>query len=122
MTGLRLDMKHVAVFAMFILLTLTLTLNLAYATMITVGSEPYGVAFDSHLNEVFVTNWAIPGTVSVIPDSGPISNVFTERIPVGSNPHAVVFDSFASYKKDVSAANNVSVTISVLSSQVWNEC
>jgi len=89
-----------------------------------VGYAPQGVAFDSHLNEVFVTNFdsGFINSVSVIPDSGPISNVFTERIPVGSNPHAVVFDSFASYKKDVSAANNVSVTISVLSSQVWNEC
>jgi DNA-binding beta-propeller fold protein YncE len=102
-TGLRLDMKHVSLFAIFILLTLTLTLNFAYATTITVGSEPYGVAFDSHLNEVFVTTWAIPGTVSVIPDSGSMANTVSPTIPVGRNPHAV---AFASNKKEVFVANN----------------
>ena len=59
-------MKHVGLFAIFILLTLTLSLNRAYATTLTVGSNPFGVAFDSHLNEVFIANFW-DDTVSVTP-------------------------------------------------------
>jgi hypothetical protein len=58
-------LKHVSFF-LSILLTLTLTINWAYATSITVGTYPEAMAFDSHLNEIFVSSYNSPGTVSVL--------------------------------------------------------
>jgi len=88
-----LNLKHVNLFFLFILLTLTLSINHAYATTIPVGSGPIGVAFDSNLNEIFVTN-SRSNTVSVISDA---ANRVTATIIVGSRPEnslaGVAFDS-----------------------------
>jgi DNA-binding beta-propeller fold protein YncE len=107
----RVNTKQASLFAVFILLTLTLTLNHAYATTIPVGSNPTEVAFDSHLNEVFVSNYdsGSGNTVSVISDS---TNILTGLIIVGSGPYGVAFDS---NKGEVFVANNVSGTVSVVS-------
>ena len=90
---MKLNLKHVSLFLLFILLTLTLSLNQAYATTIPVGSGPMGVTLDSNLNEIFVTNSA-SNTVSVISDA---TNRVTATIIVGSHPEnslaGVAFDS-----------------------------
>jgi YVTN family beta-propeller protein len=104
----RVNAKQVSLFATFILLTLTLTLNHAYATTIAVGSHPTEVAFDSYLDEIFVSNFR-SNTVSVISDA---TNRVIANISVGSYPHGVAFDS---NMREVFVANNVSGTISVLS-------
>jgi len=53
-------------------------LTQACATTITVGTSPEAVAFDSHLDEIFVANYgASPGTVSVISDK---TNTVTKTI------------------------------------------
>ena len=66
---MKSKMKQVSLFTIFILLTVTLTVGSAYATTITVGKSPYGVAFDSNKDEVFVANAGSgigSGAVSVI--------------------------------------------------------
>jgi len=109
--SVRFNMKQVSLFAIFILLTLTLTLSHAYATTIAVGSHPTEVVFDSHLNEIFVSNYdsGSGNTVSVISDA---TNILTETITVGRGPYGVAFDS---NKEEVFVANNVSGTVSVVS-------
>ena len=62
---MKLDLKKGSLFLLFILLALSLSLNHAYALTITVGSGPVGVAYDPHLNEIFVTNSG-SNTVSVV--------------------------------------------------------
>ena len=103
------DMRHVSLFAIFTLLTLTL--NLTHATTITIGSNPTDVAFDSHLNEVFVSDYhsGIGNTVSVISDA---TNKVIATITVGSAPYGLAFDS---NKREVFVANNLSGTVSVVS-------
>jgi len=105
--NVRINAKQVSLFAIFILLTLTLTLNHAYATTIPVGTHPTEVAYDPHVNEIFVSNFR-SNTVSVISDT---TNKITATINVGSYPHGVAFDS---NKGEVFVANNVSGTISML--------
>ena len=109
--SIRFDTKQASLFAIFILLTLTLTLNHAYATTISVGGNPTDVVYDSHLNEIFVSNYdsGSGNTVSVIPDA---TNTVTETITVGSGPYGGAFDS---NKREVFVANNVSGTVSVVS-------
>ena len=109
--SIRFNTKQVSLFAIFILLILTLTLNHAYATTIAVGSNPTDVTFDSPLNEIFVSNYdsGSGNTVSVISDA---TNTVTEIITVGSGPAGIAFDS---NKGEVFVANNVSGTVSVVS-------
>ena len=78
---------------------------------ITVGSNPANVAFDSHLNEVFVSDYdsGSGNTVSVVSDT---TNSVTATIIVGSAPYGLAFDS---NKREVFVANNVSGTVSVVS-------
>src|SRR5208282_4121157 len=103
--------KKVSLFAIFILLTLTLTLNHAYATSIAVGRNPTEVVFDSHLNEVFVSNYdsGSGNTVSVISDA---TNQVTATISVGNAPVGVAFDS---HLNEIFVSNFRSNTVSVVS-------
>lgn len=107
---MRLDMRHVSLFTIFILLTLTVALNHAYAMTIAISSRPTDLAYDSHLNEVFVSNYdsGAGNTVSVISDA---TNTVTATIIVGNGPYGLAFDS---NKKEVFVADNLSGTVSVV--------
>ena len=76
----------------FTLLILTVGLSQAYAAVITLGGNPTDIAFDSHLNEVFVSDYdsGSGNTVSVISDA---SNKVVATIIVGSGPYGIAFDS-----------------------------
>jgi len=106
-----LAMKHGSLFAIFTLLILTVDLTQAYAAVITVGGNPTDIAFDSHLNEVFVSDYdsGSGNTVSVISDA---TNKVVATIIVGSGPYGIAFDS---NQRKIFVANNVSSTVSVLS-------
>jgi len=95
----------------FTLLILTVGLSQAYAAVITLGGNPTDIAFDSHLNEVFVSDYdsGSGNTVSVISDA---SNKVVATIIVGSGPYGIAFDSS---EREIFVANNVSSTLSVLS-------
>jgi len=82
-------------------------------TTVTGLDGPYGIAFDSHLNQLFVANNGA-GTVSVIPDSGGSANTVTATIMIGSGsePTGVAFDSNLN---EVYVTNNGAGTISVIS-------
>jgi YVTN family beta-propeller protein len=71
----------------------------AVVDTITVGGQPYGVAYDSGRGEVFVANY-LDGPVSVISDT---TNTVTETIPAGREPYGVAYDSG---KNEVFVTNN----------------
>jgi YVTN family beta-propeller protein len=104
---MKSKMKQVSLFTIFILLTVTLTVGSAYATTITVGTEPVGVAFDSNKDEVFVANFG-SNRVSVISDA---TNKVTATITVGTQPDWVGFDSHLNevFVANWGAGNTVSV-------------
>jgi YVTN family beta-propeller protein len=87
---LKIWLREVSLLTVFILLTLTLTINRAYAApmTITVGSGPEDIAFDSNLNELFVTNNGA-NTVSVISDA---TDKVVATITVGTAPFGIAFD------------------------------
>jgi DNA-binding beta-propeller fold protein YncE len=82
---MKYGLKQVTRFSLF-LLTLTLILTRAYATTITVRSGPGAIAFDSHKNEIFVSNGA---GVSVISDATNkvIAAITVSGGDVGFDPH-----------------------------------
>jgi YVTN family beta-propeller protein len=73
-----------------------------------VGNSPFGVAYDSGKDEVFVTN-VDDDTVSVISDS---SNAVIATVPVGEVPQGLTYDSG---KSEIFVANFGSNTTSVIS-------
>src|ERR1017187_8501737 len=75
---------------------------------VTVGSQPYGIAYDSAKGEVFVAN-AASNTVSVISDS---TNAVVATVAVGSGPGIVAYDPA---KGEVFVSNGGSNTVSVIS-------
>jgi YVTN family beta-propeller protein len=76
----------------------------AVIARITVERGPVGVAFDSHTDEVVVTNSG-SGTVSLISDA---TNKVIGTITVGSDPLGVAFDS---HKNEIFVANSGSGTV-----------
>ena len=82
--------------------------SLAVTATVTMGSGPWGVAYDSGKGEVFVTNMG-GGTVSVISDA---SNAVIATVTVGNGPIAVAYDSG---KGEVFVTNRYSDSVSVIS-------
>jgi len=75
---------------------------------ISVGTYPQGVAFDSHNNELYVTN-GISDSVSVISDS---TNAVIMNITSFDNPMGITFDP---HNNRLYFANSYSKTVSVIS-------
>ena len=75
---------------------------------ITVGGAPWGVAYDSAKNEIFVVDSA-GGTVSVLSDSNYAS---LAKITVGTAPYRDIYDS---NKGEIFVANYGSNSVSVIS-------
>jgi YVTN family beta-propeller protein len=75
---------------------------------IKVGINPWGVAYDSGKNEIFVTNEG-SNTTSVISDS---NNAVVDNVPVGTYPMDMAYDSG---KGEIFVANDGSNTVSVIS-------
>jgi YVTN family beta-propeller protein len=86
--------------------------NVAHAVgvvgTITVGSEPWGVAYDSGKGEIFVVNYGST-TVSVISDS---TNTVVANVTVGTNPMGAAYDFWYG---EVFVTNWGSNTVSVIS-------
>ena len=103
--GLR-TLAPLLLLALFLLSAFSSSLVHAQPATIIVGSEPYGIAYDSAKGELFVANHN-SGWVSVISDS---TNAATASVPVGSEPFGITYDS-AKGKVFVSnyGANSVSV-------------
>ena len=76
-------------------------------TTISVGSTPWGIAFDSTNNRMYVVNFAA-GTVSVINTA---TNAVVDTISVGSNAYGIAFDST---NNRMYVANHGSNTVSVI--------
>jgi YVTN family beta-propeller protein len=123
--GMEPYLKHVSLFSLFILLTLTLSLNSAYATTIMVGSQPAGLVFDCYKNEVFVANYG-SRMVSVVSDG---TNMVTATVSVGAVPEGVAFDSHlnevfvtnagSNTVSEISDASNTIVATITVGSQPW---
>jgi YVTN family beta-propeller protein/parallel beta-helix repeat protein len=75
---------------------------------IPVGTNPFGIAYDSGKGEVFVTNYG-SNTVSVISDS---TNAVVATVSVGTEPFGVAYDSG---KGEVFVTNYGSTSVSVIS-------
>jgi YVTN family beta-propeller protein len=75
---------------------------------VTVGSDPYGLTYDSGKGEIFVTNYD-SGTVSVISDS---TNAVVATVSVETGPQGVAYDSG---KGEIFVTNVLSNTVSVIS-------
>ena len=80
----------------------------AVVANVHVGNYPFGVAYDSGKDEIFVTN-NYDDTVSVISDS---DNTVEATIPVGEGPYGVAYDSG---KGEIFVADNYDNTTSVIS-------
>jgi YVTN family beta-propeller protein len=105
------NQKAIMLMAVFVILSPILTqtvyaANTVVAT-ITVGSGPWGVAYDSAKHEIFVPNNG-PGTLSVIDDT---TNTISTTITIGVEPNNAVYDSG---KHEVFVANSASNTVSVI--------
>jgi YVTN family beta-propeller protein len=74
---------------------------------ITVGSEPFGVAYDAGKSEIFVANWG-SSSVWVIRDS---DNAVVATVTVGTNPAGVAYDNGTG---EIFVANYGSSTVSVI--------
>jgi len=74
------------------------------------GTNLANVAFDSHLNDMFVCNYdsGSGNTVSAISDA---TDTVVKTITVGSGPYGVAFDP---HLNEVFVSNNVSGTVSVI--------
>ena len=81
--------------------------NTVVAT-IPVGTTPYGVAYDSGTNQIFVSNHA-SNSVSVISDS---TNAVVATVPVGTTPAGIAYDSV---KGEIFVTNLGDGTVSVIS-------
>jgi YVTN family beta-propeller protein len=75
---------------------------------ITVGTTPYGVAYDSITSEIFVSNHGA-NSVSVISDS---NNAVVATVPVGTTPAGLAYDSG---KGEIFVTNMGDNTVSVIS-------
>jgi YVTN family beta-propeller protein len=80
----------------------------AVVATIPVGTTPYGVAYNSKTNEIFVSNHG-SNTVSVISDS---SNSVVATIPVGTTPAGLTYDSG---KGEIFVTNMGDRTVTVIS-------
>ena len=75
------------------------------ATM-PIGNGPFGVAYNSNNNDMYVTNTGL-NSVSVINPS----NAVIATIPIGSHPSGVAYNS---NNRDVYVDNNFDRTVSVI--------
>ena len=74
---------------------------------VPVGNYPFGVAYDSANNDIYVTNQP-SGDVSVINGS---TNTVTATVPVGDYPFGVAYDSA---NNDIYVTNQISGDVSVI--------
>jgi len=98
----RVSLFSMLIVAILILLPVNAVHGVGLIGKITVGNEPYGVAYDPSKGEVFVTN-NFYNTVSVISD---INNTVVANIPVGLSPEGLAYD----YRKsEVFVANTANL-------------
>ncbi len=89
-------------------LLIPVTYSQTVVKTVTVGSDPYGAAYDSGKGEVFVVNYG-SDTVSVILDT---NNTVVATVNVGNAPYGAAYDSG---KGEVFVTNDGSNTVSVIS-------
>lgn len=99
----------ICIFILIFVLSASCLVHAATANKtIKVGSAPWGVAYDSSKNEIFVVE-SSAGTVKVLSDS---NNAVLATITVGQSPYRDIYDSG---KGEIFVANYGADTVSVIS-------